>query len=122
MSVKTRVMVPLKIILFTIVFSVIGYIGYVFLTFDLLTVENERIRTVKIYGRPYALAFYRVNGNATVPNGIQIRKIQEGEEHLLKHYDGYNSITFLSVGSGVLKIGLREDGVEAIDTLFLTLP
>ncbi|SDN36880.1 hypothetical protein SAMN05421820_107201 [Pedobacter steynii] len=115
---------PLKIILFTIVLSVVGYIGYVFLTFDLLTVENERIRTVRIYGKPYALAFYRVNGNATVQSGIQIRKIQEGEEHLLKHYDRYNSIAFLTVGKGVLKIGLKEDGVEpkVIDSMFLTLP
>jgi hypothetical protein len=80
-----RVMGPLKIILFTIVLSIIGYIGYVFLTFDLLTVENERI------------SFYRVDGDAAVQSGIQIRKIQEGEEHLLKHYDRYNSVSFLTV-------------------------
>ena len=114
----------LKIILFTVVLSIIGYIGYVFLTFDLLAVENERLRTVKIYGKPYALAFYRINGNATVQSGIQIRKVQEGAEHLLKHYDRYHSITFITAGKGMLKIGLKDDGVEpkTIDTMFLALP
>ncbi|WP_443946594.1 hypothetical protein ACJVDH_05655 [Pedobacter sp. AW1-32] len=114
----------IKITILAIVIASLVYIGYLFLTFDLFEVSNDKLKVINVEGKPYKIILYRINGNATVQSGIQVRKIYNGQELTLKQYDRYDSLMFFSIKNDSLKLVLKNTNFmkQKPDTLFLKIP
>ncbi|WP_139180268.1 hypothetical protein [Pedobacter rhizosphaerae] len=114
----------IKITILAIVIAFVGYIGYMFLTFDLFEVSNDKLKVINVEGKPYKIILYRINGNATVQSGIQVRKLDNGQELTLKQYDRYDSLMSFSVKKDSLKLVLKNTNFmkQKPDTLYLKIP
>ncbi|RYF23504.1 MAG: hypothetical protein EOO42_07075 [Flavobacteriales bacterium] len=114
----------IKIALLVIALCCIGYFVYLFGAFSLFEESNDKLKTLNINGKPYKIVLYRINGNATVQNGIQVRKIIGGEEVTLKHFDRYDSLVSFSLSRDKLKLILINTNIpnNPSDTLYLKLP
>jgi len=114
----------IKITILAIVIAFVGYIGYMFLTFDLFEVSNDKLKVINVEGKPYKIILYRINGNATVQSGIQVRKLDNGQELTLKQYDRYDSLMSFSVKKDSLLLVLKNTNFmkQKPDTLYLKIP
>ena len=114
----------IRITILTILIASVGYIGYMFLAFDLFDVSNNQLKVINVERKPYKIILYRINGNATVQSGIQVRRIDNGQELTLKQYDRYDSLISFSVKKDSLKLVLKNTNLmkQKPDTLYFKLP
>ncbi|WP_461788809.1 hypothetical protein [Pedobacter sp.] len=114
----------IKVAVLAVVISFIAYLAYMFFAFDLFETDNDKLKVIDVSGRPYKIVLYRINGNATVQSGIQVRKLDGENESTLKHYDRYDSLISYSVFKGSLELVLKNTNFQKQkpDTLYLKLP
>ena len=114
----------IKIVVLAVVIAFIACLAYIFLAFDLFETNNDKLKVLDVSGKPYKIILYRINGNATVQSGIQVRKLYGDNESTLKHYDRYDSVISCSVYKGNLELVLKNTNLQKQipDTLHLKLP
>ncbi|SDJ48485.1 hypothetical protein SAMN04487898_10355 [Pedobacter sp. ok626] len=114
----------MKIIGISLISIVLGSICYYFLTFDLLEVKLDELKRVRIADKPYELIIYRVNGDATVQNSIQVRELGAGVEKVLANYERYDSLVSVNYVQRSLQLLLKNptSRTTVLDTVYLELP
>ena len=112
----------MKIIGILLTVVALGLICYYFMTFDLLDVKLDKLKTIKIIEKPYKLIIYRVNGDATVQNGIQVRELRNGVEKVLSNYERYDSLVSVNSTHRGLQLLLKSPVSKVLDTVYVKLP
>jgi len=98
-------------------------ICYYFITFDLLDVKLDKLKTIKIIEKPYEIIIYRVHGNASVQNSIQLRELRNGIEKVLSNYGRYDALVSVNSTNRGLKLLLKNPvAIKSLDTIYVKLP
>jgi hypothetical protein len=76
--------------LFIIFVLIILYSSYKLTTFNLFENENKVIQEIRIPNEKYMLKIYYIPSNATTQSYIQIRKLENNKEEVIKSFERYN--------------------------------
>lgn len=115
----------MKAVLIIIISVFLIYIVGTFIVFNLSGTSIHKLKTIPVTAKPYKIILYKIDGDATVQSGIQVRESRDrAEEHTLKHYDRYDSLLCWSISKNKLTLVLKNTSIsgQKSDTLHLDLP
>jgi hypothetical protein len=102
--------------LFIIFVLIILYSSYKLTTFNLFENENKVIQEIRIPNEKYMLKIYYIPSNATTQSYIQIRKLENNKEEVIKSFERYNFLNKFEI--------LHQDSLRLFvsDTSFTNPP
>lgn len=107
-------------ILWLTVVSFAGYVMFKIVTFDLFENENKVIKEIQIPANRNTIRIYYIPSNATTECYIQVRKIENGKEEILKSFERYNFLDdYTLIGPDSVRLILRDTSFtnSIIDTV-----
>lgn len=92
-------------------------------TFSLFDSENTEITEITIPNKDYKLKLYHVPSNATSQSYIQVRKIENEKEYVLRNYERYNYVVSHAIKNETLELVLKDTAAVNIkvDTVYVKL-
>lgn len=105
-----RLLIGLGVLIFALLF--LGL--YKLSNFTLFDDEFEVMESIRILGKGYILKIYHIPPNATSQSYIQIRKVENGVEEVLKNYERFNHLDNYFLARDTLVLSVRDlDNVKA---------
>lgn len=93
-------------------------------TFTLFDYNFEVIKSIKIPNKNYILKICHIPSNATSQSYIQIRKIENGVEDVLKNYERFNHLDYYAIEKDtlILQISDSDTSQAVVELKKLRLP
>lgn len=119
MSVK-KIFIGLGIAFAVLIF----YVIYQLSTFSLFDDEKKVVQEVKVPNKDYLLKVYYVPSNATTESNIQVRKVKNNVEEVLKSYERFNYLNSYKIIGDTLNLSISDtsNASASIEEVKIKLP
>jgi len=112
MSLK-KIFIGLGIAFFLFIF----YVIYQLSTFSLFDDKITIVREVKVPNKKYLLKVYYIPSNATTESYIQVRKMENNVEEVLKSYERFNYLnSYKTIGGDTLSLSISDTSNVSVPT------